>query len=122
MKLQLIFLLLLSCLLNAAQIGNINSINHIKSINIFQNEKLDKNIFKPQILNINSKKGSLFYYGSYHNVDINHPQFDDIEKNWDMFKPDIAYSEGMLWPLIKSRERAIKKYGEQGLLRLQLVA
>ncbi len=75
--------------------------------------------FNPYILKIiyKHKKSGLLYYGSYHNLNIAHPQFNDIEKRWNLFKPDIAYSESIKWPLIKTKEDAIKKYGEQGLLR-----
>lgn len=71
----------------------------------------------PYILELKQDEGGIIYYGSYHNVNLNHPQFNDIEKRWDNYKPEIAYSEGQVWPLIKSRDKAIKKYGEQGLLR-----
>ena len=75
------------------------------------------NFFTPYILELNQEKGGVVYYGSYHNVNLKHPQFNDIEKRWNEYKPDIAFSEGQIWPLIKSRDKAIKKYGEQGLLR-----
>ncbi len=88
---------------------------------IIQNrfESKENFYFNPYILKIiyKHKKSGLLYYGSYHNLNIAHPQFNDIEKRWDLFKPDIAYSESIKWPLIKTKEDAIKKYGEQGLLR-----
>jgi len=73
--------------------------------------------FSPYILRANYNKGKILYYGSFHNVDVSHPQFEDIERKWNRFKPDIAFSESMKWPLIKNKNEAIKKYGEQGLLR-----
>ncbi len=85
--------------------------------NIFES---DENFyFNPYILRIiyKHKNSGLLYYGSYHNLNIAHPQFNDIKKRWNLFKPDIAYSESIRCPLIKTREDAIKKYGEQGLLR-----
>jgi hypothetical protein len=76
-----------------------------------------KERFNPFIIELDRGESSILYYGSFHNIDISHPQFNDIENKWNRFKPDIAYSEGEIWPLIKSKAEAIKKYGEQGLLR-----
>ena len=81
------------------------------------NEIKENFYFNPYVLEIKYKKCGILYYGSYHNVNLQHPQFQDIEKKWNNFKPDIAYSEGMRWPLIKSRDKAIMQNGEQGLLR-----
>ena len=88
-------------------------------INYFDNTEIIKNGFgfHPYTLEINKFNGGLFYYGSFHNVNLKHPQFVDIEKKWNKFKPDLAYCEGHNWPLIKVRNSAIRKCGEQGLLR-----
>lgn len=89
--------------------------------NIFLNQLFANNIinerFNPFIIELDRGGSSILYYGSSHNIDISHPQFNDIEKKWNKFKPDVAYSEGKIWPLIKSKADAIKRYGEQGLLR-----
>jgi len=68
-------------------------------------------------LEIRGEKGRLFYYGAFHRVDPRDSQFDDLENKWEAYRPTIAYSEGGLWPLEASRELAIRRYGEQGLLR-----
>lgn len=73
--------------------------------------------FQPYIVEFKHNNGAILYYGSYHNVNLQHPQFQDIEDRWNTFKPDVAFSEGEKWPLVRSREDAIKRYGEQGLLR-----
>ena len=69
------------------------------------------------ILEVDSEKGALLYYGSFHRVDPSDPQFEDIERKWNAFRPTVAYCEGNIWPLMESREEAIRNYGEQGLLR-----
>jgi hypothetical protein len=71
----------------------------------------------PYILNLTTEKGKLLYYGSIHTIDINHLQFRDIEKRWQAFQPDIALSEGGIWPLEPTKVKAILEHGEQGLLR-----
>jgi len=71
---------------------------------------------EPYILNMDSRDGSLVYYGAFHKVDPSHPQFQDIEQKWENFKPTLAYCEGILWPLEKTRTNAIRNYGEQGLI------
>lgn len=71
---------------------------------------------EPYILELNSKGGSLLYYGAFHKVDPTHPQFLDIEQKWEEFQPTFAYCEGSMWPLEESQYSAIEKYGEQGLV------
>ena len=70
----------------------------------------------PYVLKMNYRDGSLMYYGAFHKVDPSHPQFEDIEQKWENFQPTVAYCEGNIWPLEASRTKAIKNYGEQGLL------
>jgi hypothetical protein len=70
----------------------------------------------PYILELNSHPGGLFYFGAVHTIDLDNPQFTMIEQHWNQFKPDLALSEGGLWPVEATRGNSIKKYGEQGLL------
>jgi len=72
---------------------------------------------QPYILELARGRGYLLYYGAFHSVDLSQPQFSDIEQKWAAFRPTLALSEGSLWPLEATREEAIRKYGEQGLLR-----
>jgi len=81
-------------------------------------EYCKKKFSGPYILELNTEEGaSLHYYGSIHTANLSDPQFVDIEKRWEEFQPTVAYSESCIWPLEKSRERAITRYGEQGFLR-----
>ncbi len=81
-------------------------------------EYYQKNLSEPYILELNTEEeASLLYYGSMHTTNLDDPQFVDIEKRWIAFKPTVAYSESCVWPLVKSIEGAISRYGEQGLLR-----
>jgi hypothetical protein len=69
------------------------------------------------ILELHSDEGKLLYFGAEHTVKLGHPQFTSIENAWLQFHPTIALSEGGDWPLEETREEAISKFGEQGLLR-----
>lgn len=71
----------------------------------------------PYVLEISAGKGSLLYYGAYHTSNATNPQFADMEERWKSFEPTIALCEGSAWPLEKTREEAIARHGEQGLLR-----
>jgi hypothetical protein len=80
-------------------------------------EYLKKSKKIPYILELETRKGSLVYYGSIHRFDPRYPQFADIEKRWKEFKPTLALCEGCIWPLEDSRKHAISLYGEGGLMR-----
>ena len=71
----------------------------------------------PYILHLESNQGSLLYYGALHTFNPQDPQIRRIEELWNNFHSSEAYCEGNVWPLEKNRSEAIKKFGEQGLLR-----
>jgi len=71
----------------------------------------------PYVLELSEGTSELLYYGAFHKVDLEHPQFMDIEERWVDFQPTVAFCEGRIWPLEKSRKEAIRRHGEQGLLR-----
>ena len=72
---------------------------------------------KPYVLELNAIKGDLLYYGVFHTVDPNNPQISEIERIWNQFRPTVVFGEGGICPLEKSKAEAIKRHGEQGLLR-----
>jgi hypothetical protein len=71
----------------------------------------------PYVLELNSQKGCLLYYGACHIQEPDDFQFSDIEEKWRKFNPNMSFSEGGTWPREESRKKAIEKHGEQGLLR-----
>jgi hypothetical protein len=71
----------------------------------------------PYVLEMKHDKGALLYYGVMHTTAPEDPQLADIERRWGTFQPDLAFTEGGDWPLEKTREEAIRRGGEQGLLR-----
>jgi len=117
-----IFGMILICYTGTLSLSADTILNNVNANNMGLLKKCAKSIqksfyYKPYVLEIKKKRGGLLYYGSFHNVDPEHPQFKDIEGKWNKFKPEIVYSEGSLWPLERSKKKAIEKHGEQGLLR-----
>lgn len=71
----------------------------------------------PYILNIRTPKGALLYFGASHTSDPAHLEISEIEKLWNGFHPDIAFNEGGNPPTEESRDAAVRKYGEPGMVR-----
>jgi hypothetical protein len=72
----------------------------------------------PYLINIyRPDGGALLYFGAKHSSDSKDEQLAQIEYLWTQFKPEIAFNEGGNPPVEKTREEAITKYGEPGLIR-----
>ena len=73
----------------------------------------------PHILRLLSgnDNGELLYFGAHHSFSPDDPQLTQIEDLWDEFRPTLAFNEGGHPPVEPSREEAIRKYGEPGLVR-----
>jgi hypothetical protein len=80
-------------------------------------EYMDLRLQGPYVLEMEEGSGALLYYGVIHTMTVDDPQLADIEQRWKAFRPTLAFLEGGNWPLEKSREEAIRRGGEQGLLR-----
>jgi len=71
----------------------------------------------PYVVRIDSAKAKLLFYGAAHTYNPDDLQLIEIEKLWAEFHPELAFNEGGNPPIEKSREEAVKKYGEPGLIR-----
>ncbi len=72
----------------------------------------------PYVLRLSSPGGgTLTHVGVAHTTDINSRSIAEIERQWKQSRPTVVFSEGGVWPLADSRETAVSKYGEGGLLR-----
>ena len=71
----------------------------------------------PYILDIGTPKGWLLYFGAKHTNDPTDPQISEIERLWTQFHPDVAFNEGGNPPIEKTRDDAVSKYGEPGVVR-----
>ena len=70
----------------------------------------------PYIMMIYTHEGGLLYFGVNHSHNPQNDQFYEIDALWKQFKPEIAFNEGNTPPLERSRNRAIRKYGEPGIV------
>ena len=61
--------------------------------------------------------GELLYFGSRHVYRPDDPMLAEIERLWADFRPDIAFNEGGNPPVEATRERAVRRHGEPGLVR-----
>jgi len=71
----------------------------------------------PYVVRVAGEKGSLLFFGASHTTDLGHHQFNMLVRLWREFKPTVAFGEGRIWPLAPTPDDAIRRYGEQGLLR-----
>lgn len=69
------------------------------------------------LLGTTSPRGQLYYFGAEHSADPAHPQFAEIEKAWQAFKPTAAFYEGPNRPVAPTRDETIKQAGESGFVR-----
>lgn len=70
----------------------------------------------PYILKLDVPPGGLLYFGAAHTYDPADPQVDRVEKLWQAFEPDIAFTEGSP-RRFDSRDEAVRRGGEPGLVR-----
>lgn len=71
----------------------------------------------PYILSCERGRGGLLYFGAKHCFDPADPQMAEIERLWSEFRPTRALNEGWDPPVAATRDEAITRYGEPGLLR-----
>lgn len=71
----------------------------------------------PYVLECSGGGGRLLLYGSAHLYDPLAPQLADIEQHWMRMRPTLALNEGGNPPVALTREDAIRRAGEAGLLR-----
>lgn len=71
----------------------------------------------PYILQSQVGQGQLVYFGSRHSYDPADPQMACIEAAWRAFRPTLAFNEGGNPPVEPTRDAAIAKHGEAGLVR-----
>jgi hypothetical protein len=75
-------------------------------------------IEKPEYqLSLVSGAGQLSYFGARHTSDPADGQFTEIERQWNVQRPRIAFYEGPNRPVPAGREDAIRQTGESGFVR-----
>jgi hypothetical protein len=71
----------------------------------------------PYILQFDPPRGTLLYYGARHTNVPADPQVQEIERLWTAFKPSMVFNEGGSPPVEETRDLAVERYGEAGLVR-----
>jgi len=61
--------------------------------------------------------GRLYYFGALHLTDTAHPQFMEMERAWQTFRPTIAFFEGPDRGVDTSGAQTISNLGESGYVR-----
>jgi len=72
----------------------------------------------PYVIHLRARGGGeLLYFGSRHVYEPDDPMLAEIERLWADFRPHIAFNEGGNPPVEATRERAVRRHGEPGLVR-----
>jgi len=109
------FLTIVVCLLGAACCAgqSIEPASRILTYKQYAKLKHDT----PYVLEFKVGKGALLIFGSRHLFDPKDVQVADIIREWDRFRPDVAYNEGGDPPTRETLQIAVERHGEAGLLR-----
>ncbi|HSW99455.1 MAG TPA: hypothetical protein VLH38_00285 [Patescibacteria group bacterium] len=88
---------------------------------IYQQRHKAGMVNEPYIVRVKNGNQTLLFFGARHSNDASDPQVQAIEKEWKQFvadtdTPKIAFCEGGAPPVGKTREEAIRRYSESGLL------
>jgi hypothetical protein len=71
----------------------------------------------PYVLRFEPARGLLLYYGARHTNSPTDSEVAEIERLWAGLKPTMAFNEGGNPPVEATRDAAVEKYGEAGLVR-----
>ena len=71
----------------------------------------------PYLLQLTTQHSALLYFGAQHTNDPSDQQLVVLERLWDEFRPDVALNEGGDPPVARTRDDAVRQYGETGLVR-----
>lgn len=81
-------------------------------------KKYDRHLYSaPYVLDIPLQDGHLLYFGVRHTNDPADPQISEIERLWSKSRSNVAFNEGGDPPTAETRDEAVAKYGEAGLIR-----
>ena len=71
---------------------------------------------RPYLLQLKSGPGELLYFGAGHIYRLDDPQIAEIERRFAEFRPTIVLNESQTPPVETTRELAVERYGEPGLV------
>jgi hypothetical protein len=71
---------------------------------------------RPYLLQLKSGEGELLYFGAGHFYGIDDPQAAELERRFAEFRPTVVFNESQTPPVETTRELAVARYGEPGLV------
>lgn len=71
---------------------------------------------RPYLLQLKSGAGELLYFGAGHVYRPDDPQIAEIERRFAEFRPTLVLNESQTPPVETTRELAVTRYGEPGLV------
>jgi hypothetical protein len=71
---------------------------------------------RPYLLQLKSGAGELLYFGAGHVYRIDDPQIAELERRFAEFRPTLLLNESQTPPVEATRELAVERYGEPGLV------
>jgi hypothetical protein len=71
---------------------------------------------RPYLLQLKSGQGELLYFGVGHVYRVDDPQVAEIERRFAEFRPTLVLNESQTPPVETTRELAVERYGEPGLV------
>ncbi|HZH90434.1 MAG TPA: hypothetical protein VEX70_07385 [Pyrinomonadaceae bacterium] len=71
---------------------------------------------RPYVLQLKSGAGELLYFGAGHVYRVEDPQIAEIERRFVEFRPTVVLNESQTPPVEVTRELAVTRYGEPGLV------
>ena len=71
---------------------------------------------RPYLLQLTSGQGELLYFGVGHVYRVDDPQVAEIERRFAEFRPTVVLNESQTPPVEATRELAVERYGEPGLV------
>lgn len=71
---------------------------------------------RPYLLQLKSGQGELLYFGVGHVYRIDDPQVAELERRFAEFRPTVLLNESQTPPVEATRELAVERYGEPGLV------
>ena len=71
---------------------------------------------RPYLLQLKSGQGELLYFGAGHVYQVEDPQIAEIERRFAEFRPTLVLNESQTPPVEATRELAVTRYGEPGLV------
>ena len=127
---NLIFLMLISFLVSCNGKGDTtryNVVDYLEVRNLLDslNQRLQQDFdssgsYEQPVQVLNNGKKALIFFGANHSRDLNHPQFKQLRKLFNEFKPEITINEGGQVPSDRhyaSLDSAAAKAGELGVLK-----